>query len=478
MLTLSILFGNKVHAATLTVVDGNDAVNNDSQCNLSEAIQNINDGAQTNNDCMATGDAYGTNDTINLPTGTITLTANLQPITQPITIIGQGMGRSTVDGDSQWTSILSASDIVASGMTITGTEDFGIFSSAGNVDLDQIEIDGQNWAISDINSGFAGGIIVGNGGAADVVVNLADIYIHNFDLNVAQFYGMGAAAGTSAYDISYSAENVTIENITNIQQVGGVLLGAGMFDNGVNVGTIDASISNITIADIASSSSSASGFVVAQLSQNDNYIDVVLQNSTMSNISGGGSNPILGSNGAAVGMSGAANGSTIEMNLDLTNVVLDAQDNDSCGIGDFSSQIGFSGGTLNFYLTSQGGNLSDDNSCSSYFTQPTDQNHVTGLASTLGTLGDYGGYVPTIPLLEGSPAIDAGVTVAGLTTDARGISRPLGLAYDSGAYESPFTKPTSTEALANTGQNIKLFSFFATSLLSIGFALQLRRHYV
>jgi hypothetical protein len=35
----------------------------------------------------------------------------------------------------------------------------------------------------------------------------------------------------------------------------------------------------------------------------------------------------------------------------------------------------------------------------------------------------------------GSPAIDAGVTISGHTTDRAGASRPLGIAYDIGAYE-------------------------------------------
>ncbi|SMP55245.1 S-layer homology domain-containing protein [Anoxynatronum buryatiense] len=52
----------------------------------------------------------------------------------------------------------------------------------------------------------------------------------------------------------------------------------------------------------------------------------------------------------------------------------------------------------------------------------------------LGTLGDYGGPVKTIPLLPGSPAIDAGTSTGAPSTDARGLDR-VGL-YDIGAFES------------------------------------------
>ena len=55
----------------------------------------------------------------------------------------------------------------------------------------------------------------------------------------------------------------------------------------------------------------------------------------------------------------------------------------------------------------------------------------------LGTIGDYGGPTPTIPLLDGSPAIDHGSNVAQLATDQRGagFARVGGAAPDIGAFE-------------------------------------------
>ena len=52
----------------------------------------------------------------------------------------------------------------------------------------------------------------------------------------------------------------------------------------------------------------------------------------------------------------------------------------------------------------------------------------------LGELGDYGGYVQTIPVLEGSSAIGAGKVVEGVETDARGVVRST-TAPTIGAYE-------------------------------------------
>jgi hypothetical protein len=57
----------------------------------------------------------------------------------------------------------------------------------------------------------------------------------------------------------------------------------------------------------------------------------------------------------------------------------------------------------------------------------------------LGPLADYGGGRRTVPLLLGSPAIDAGIDTnfRALTYDERGapFARNLGAAVDIGAYE-------------------------------------------
>lgn len=52
----------------------------------------------------------------------------------------------------------------------------------------------------------------------------------------------------------------------------------------------------------------------------------------------------------------------------------------------------------------------------------------------LGPLGDYGGLTRTIPLLPGSPAINAGTAAVGASTDQRG--KPIVGLIDIGAFES------------------------------------------
>lgn len=53
----------------------------------------------------------------------------------------------------------------------------------------------------------------------------------------------------------------------------------------------------------------------------------------------------------------------------------------------------------------------------------------------LGTLGDYGGNTPTIPLNLGSAAIDAATKGDCLSFDQRAKHRPAGVSCDLGAYE-------------------------------------------
>src|SRR4029453_10831404 len=54
----------------------------------------------------------------------------------------------------------------------------------------------------------------------------------------------------------------------------------------------------------------------------------------------------------------------------------------------------------------------------------------------LDTLRNNGGPTPTMQLLTFSPAIDAGVAIAGGTTDQRGVAGSEGLAPDIGAFET------------------------------------------
>jgi predicted outer membrane repeat protein len=81
-------------------------------------------------------------------------------------------------------------------------------------------------------------------------------------------------------------------------------------------------------------------------------------------------------------------------------------------------------------LTSQGHNISSDNSC--------DLNGPGDMPNTnpqLGPLQNNGGPTFTMALSAGSPAINTADNAACPPTDQRGVPRPQGPACDIGAYE-------------------------------------------
>lgn len=74
-------------------------------------------------------------------------------------------------------------------------------------------------------------------------------------------------------------------------------------------------------------------------------------------------------------------------------------------------------------------------------------------APLLGPLGNYGGPTPTMSLLPGSPAIDAGDDSAAPATDQRGFPRISGAHVDLGAFEVQPPPPVIISTLySNTGQ--------------------------
>jgi len=91
----------------------------------------------------------------------------------------------------------------------------------------------------------------------------------------------------------------------------------------------------------------------------------------------------------------------------------------------------------NTALTSNGHNLEDANTCG--FSATGDWQNADPL---LGPLTGSGGTL-VHPLLDGSPAIDEGLCLPGVTTvDQRGVTRPQGDGCDIGAYEVALVAPT------------------------------------
>src|SRR5204863_4381441 len=112
---------------------------------------------------------------------------------------------------------------------------------------------------------------------------------------------------------------------------------------------------------------------------------------------------------------------------------------------------GYSAGAL-----SAGDNLSDDSSCSAFFTSAGDLNSTSAGLDPAG-LRANGGPTQTVALLSTSPAVNA-IPVSfctdadgnPATTDQRGVPRPRGIGCDIGAferYQSGFFNTEAIEAL-------------------------------
>lgn len=418
---------------------------------------NINDQAQTNTDCVETG-AYGTNDTITIPEGKVLLTANTPALTSAVTIQGSGMDQTIIDGGGQYVTIThgNSTDFTIKKLRIEGYTDFAISSNGGNVSIDQVEVDGSSATFSS-NNQFA--IFLQNSQPSASTMKISNSYVHDI--------GTSNNGGTlqSVILVSKSAavntalvENVTVANIYGGGVATAVSIGSGFVGGGT--GSMNATVRNTTISNVHASSGPASGITPLSFGVT-NETHLAVESSTITNLSGVDIG--FGYTNAGIGAATVSSDPNQQTHSDVTvvNSILDGQ----CATVDIGSLvIGPGAGTGAQSITSHGGNLSSDNSCKDYFTQSTDQNNVGNLASTLGTLSNNGGYVPTIPLMQGSPAIDAGVNVSGLTTDARLAARPQGTAFDSGAYESPYSKPT----LASTGENLTALMTLVGLLLSVG----------
>ena len=115
------------------------------------------------------------------------------------------------------------------------------------------------------------------------------------------------------------------------------------------------------------------------------------------------------------------------------------------------------GGNLTGLLVSLGHNLFSDTPG-----VPLDPTDLVNTNPLLAALGNYGGPTETMALLPGSPAIDAGVSVPGVTTDQRGVPRPQGSAPDIGAFES---RGFTLAVVGGSGQSAHGGSPFAAPLV-------------
>ena len=428
-----VLKPTTANAATLNVATGNGATNlGDSLCQIEEAINSIN-AQQNEGDCIATG-TYGTDDTINLPNGTIDgsmiNSGSGLYIGESLTILGQGKDNSIIR------NVLLG--LAGSGMSYV-LKDFAIKGESmiysnlpESLTIDSLEVD------------FEGGeesIVI-----ADTPHNLTvkNSYIHNLSLT-------GSGASTLLYIESNNdywpdhQSNISITDSTFSDSNRGIVLSMSGSDAAVK----NVDIKNNTFSNLESfDEQMAYGIGVHSYSSNST-INYTTTNNTFKDIMGGLDGSSLPT-AAAIYERSDDNG---KINHTAQNDVYASGNGTAVN---YYSHLSGSSIASDLTTTSLGGNLSSDNSFSTMLTQSTDKHNQTTLADFLGILTDNGGPVPPLALEEGSPAIDSGTNVSGMTTDARGVTRPQGASFDSGAYELEQTtpeEPGGSESGSGSAQN-------------------------
>ncbi len=452
----------RTEAATISVSAGTDTKVTDSVCRLSEAIENINNQAQTHADCAAgTG-----NDVIQLPTGTIALSADLPMLTRSITIQGSGTDRSIINGGGQYFVFRFNAPTGGFVFKDLKVRSFGgsaiMGQDAKSIDIKNIEADGNGSISKDMGDGttFIGGFAFISSGVEPPQISIDDFYAHDFVSSDAVFMAGVAVMGPNNKMQTVIGRNITISNLVSTTPNGqliGVFSTAGL---GGGSRSMAGTYENITVENIESmNGANVSAFALSGvIGGGDSTGNITLRNATIRNITTGPSPYASGAVSVVGGASGP--GEHFEGSIKLQNVVIAnvsvGGTSKSCSKNDISTSLGGQG-SASLSIESLGGNISDDKSCNAYFKHATDKTNQTKLKDTLGKLSNNGGVVPTIPLLAGSLAIDAGICEDAPAKDARGISRPQGVTCDSGAFEVQQASLSSPEGSPDPVTGKKIF---------------------
>ena len=405
------IFSPSASAASLTVATGNDENTDNSSCSLTEAIENINDQAQTNTDCPA-GD--GTNDTINIPAGTITLVADLPSLTKTTTITGAGMSDSIIDGDGQYKAVsmlaTAAETLSVADFTVTGFKGIAVGAENSNFNVNRVEVDGNN-SIGEIGFALAGFGARSAVASASTTVSINNSYVHHLNDAVQALGVLGVFTYTSDNALmNVSATNVTINDIQNTDSAAatGFMIMGGIM-NGGSPSTLDAALENITISHVRANGNAFGVGVVNYTGAGDASFNVRARNITITDLVGGNDPnfPTQGTTALVVAGGGASGEGSVNLetsNLLLSGISRSGTPHACSDLFNYTPVFGGSG-SFNGSIVSKGGNVTDDTTCTSYFNNAKDKNNLTNLGTTLGPLQNNGGIVPTRALLNGSPAI-------------------------------------------------------------------------
>ena len=406
--------------------------------------------------------------------GTITLSSTLA-IDKNLTISGPGAASLAVSGNNSVVVFVTAynTNVIISGITVSGGFNAyqggwgGGIVNSGSMTLSNCVITGNtipagggpgggifnyssltliNSTVSGNSAAYGGGGIWNNGNAT---LKITDSII-SANSAVGDGGGVSNVNGTMTIMRTLISGNSSLSSGGGLSSSGTLTLVDSTVSGNSNNGIFNWGGSTLTITGSTISGNTSVGWGGGI----NSWGAVTIANSTFASntaLTGGGifnysgvitvSNSTFSGNRATTGGGGVWNQSTVTFK---NTVMADSADGGNCG--------GFGGGT------SAGHNLSDDNSCSSFFIQPGDLNSTPAGLDPAG-LQDNGGATKTFGLVSSSPALNAipvsectHINSVAVTTDQRGISRPQGSACDMGSFErTTFNAPPNAEAGPDQG---------------------------
>ncbi|USN97346.1 MAG: right-handed parallel beta-helix repeat-containing protein [Candidatus Nomurabacteria bacterium] len=421
---------------TYNIASGDDVVQVNGNCSLTEAIQNVNTSSYTsapNADCPH----RGLNQVIVfvLPSGTITLNQSLPIIKAPVSILGQGAQNSIINGSGLSTSIVVQDD-ENQGQALN-YKDF----SVKNIQIEPNQVfDGclfilkkyatainfENLAFEDCGGNSLGLAALPGYTNFSTRINNIKVSSPNGDLEPSLDSGI----------FVYGAYNIEISNVSVTDKPIGIFIwGTGLLSNAE---------SNIQITNTTLYKNIVG---LTAYSENNEYGS---SNQSLSMIN----NTIYSNFGYGLGFGANSNTSPNggdQLEVDLINNIIAGNKLEyneanqptfnNCVIGNVLQ--GDSQGEVN--VTSGGNNLTESNCLSVLSANNNDVIYpdldssgpltVTKMSETFGLFGNYGGLVDTLPITSSSRALDAGRPIDNVQYDARGLPRVVGSAIDIGAFE-------------------------------------------
>lgn len=495
LLTISSMFfsSGKAHAATIDVSSG---------CNLNNAIDSVN-GALDSGGCSSVG-PYGIDDTINLPAGTTTLTADITGATSSsnLTISGAGVSSTTLDanGHRGFNLYSAKNEVTIQNMKVINATAFA-FNISNVIDLTIKNIEVANSVagihatavhatlenvfahdnINVTNNLFAG---------IDVTIDaINDTDIPSIDISDSKVNNNSGLefAGLLVYIQNHTAASVNTRVVRTSVQGNISQVGSGLTITTENPTINDLNIDAVTVSNnsvvplVAGSDPSpisifyVSGFSlkVSNLSDRLNVTNVTVANNSTINT--------VDDHISVAGFFGLLIMAPRKISFVNISVVGNSVEQSTLsGVGRLPAFFLFNvqfdgngptgvlpGGTAQNSLVAHNNFNGTSSNCMDNASFPflglfdyditpanlgnniSDDQTCTGyryapnLYETIDHyVADNGGPVPTLALLPGSPAIGIAGQVLGISTDARGIARPS--TPDAGAYQTVLGTSTTT----------------------------------